>query len=48
MWFIQAGANEFLVTSRAGRLTNRGAGGNALVLPGTTWVKVAGISYAGD
>jgi hypothetical protein len=42
MRFIQARANEFLVTSRAGRLTNRGAGGSALVLPGATWVKVSG------
>ncbi len=42
MGFIQATANEFLVTSRAGRLTNRGAGGSALLLPGATWVKVSG------
>ena len=42
MRFIQATANEFLVTSRAGRLTNRGAGGSALLLPGATWVKVSG------
>jgi len=42
MPFIQARADEFLVTSRAGRLTNRGMGRSALVRPGTTWVKVSG------
>ena len=38
MPFIQARPDEFLVTSRAGRLTNRGTGRSALVLPGATWV----------
>lgn len=42
MRFIQARADEFLVTSRAGRLTKRGPGSSALVLPGATWVKVSG------
>jgi hypothetical protein len=42
MPFIQAWPDEFLVTLWAGRLTNRGTGPSALVLPGTTWVKVSG------
>jgi hypothetical protein len=39
--FIQARPDEFLVTSWADSLTNRGTASSALVLPGTTWVKVA-------